>query len=557
MAAPMPALPERTAVVRHSRMAAAAFACVLLVTALLPVPEAQNAVRGAMPITARSAGEIRQWAPVVDGMMRTGELRLRPRRPDLVMGSRSHDRADQYHRGVRVFGGDVVVQTEGAVVLSIFGTLHRGLGIDTAPAIDETAALEALERRGAEPHAEPPELVVLPRDGGLYLLAWRIRATVPGDIRQYFVDARTGAVIFDYTDVKTQTPIGIGTGVLGDQKKMSVHQAATGQFVAEDGRRPPTLRTYDMQGSIQRTVDFLSGRVALNPATELSTSADNTWTDGMAVDAHTYSGWTYDFLYKRFNRQGLDNGNIRILSLVHPARREDIFTPLGSQWSLFFANAAYFGSGVVAYGVGLPPGVTSGGRTFDYMSGALDIVAHELAHGVTQYTSNLVYLNESGALNEAFSDIIGTAVEFTYHPPGTGPLRADYLLGEDVVRPNGIRSMADPGMFGHPDHYAIRFTGTADNGGVHINSGIANHAFYLAIEGGTNRTSGLAVQGVGAANRQQIENVFYRAFTELLPSNATFSIARAATIQAARDLYGVNSNAERAVIQAWNAVGVH
>ncbi|MBA3232124.1 MAG: peptidase M4 family protein [Acidobacteria bacterium] len=537
---------------------AAAAAWLLLTTSLAPHPEAQVEVRGPVQITAGAPAEIRQWTPLLEGMLRGGELRRRPPRPDRVMSVRSHDRADQYHRGVRVFGGDVVLQMESAQVLSIFGTLHRGVDLDTAPVIDEAGALAAVERRGAEPHLDAPELVVLPRDAGAYLLAWRIRATLPGDIRQFFVDARTGAVLLDFSDVKSQVPIiGTGTGVLGDQKKLSVRRAVNGQYVAEDGRRPPTLRTYDMQGNITRTVDFLSGRVNLNPATELAADADNNWTDVMAVDAHVYSGWTYDFLFKRFNRRGLDNGDVRIVSLVHPARREDFSTPLGSQWPLFFANAAYFGSGVVAYGVGLPPGVTAGGRTWDYMSGALDIVAHELAHGVTDYTSDLIYLNEPGALNEAFSDIVGTSVEFFYQPAGTGPLRADYLLGEDVVRPNGIRSMADPGMFGHPDHYAIRYTGTADNGGVHINSGIANHAFYLAIEGGTNRTSGMAVLGVGGVNRQQIENVFYRAFTELLPSSATFSIARAATIQAARDLYGVNSSPERAVTEAWTAVGVH
>ena len=81
-------------------------------------------------------------------------------------------------------------------------------------------------------------------------------------------------------------------------------------------------------------------------------------------------------------------------------------------------------------------------------------------------------------------------------------------------------------------------------------------AFYLAIEGGTNRTSGVSVTGVGAANREQIERVFYRAFTQMLPSGATFSLARAATVQAARDLYGGGSPAERAVQQAWSAVGV-
>ena len=96
----------------------------------------------------------------------------------------------------------------------------------------------------------------------------------------------------------------------------------------------------------------------------------------------------------------------------------------------------------------------------------------------------------------------------------------------------------EPAAVRRPRSLLAPLPGTADNGGVHINSGIANQAFYLAVEGGTNRTSGLAVQGVGGANREQIEKVFYRAFTLMLPSNATFSVARAATIQAARDLYG-------------------
>jgi hypothetical protein len=91
---------------------------------------------------------------------------------------------------------------------------------------------------------------------------------------------------------------------------------------------------------------------------------------------------------------------------------------------------------------------------------------------------------------------------------------------------------------------------------VHINAGIPGHAFYLAVEGGTNRTSGLTVQGVGAANREQIEKVFYRAFTLLMPSSSTFATARAATIQSARDLHGAGSSVERAVTQAWDAVGV-
>jgi thermolysin len=175
---------------------------------------------------------------------------------------------------------------------------------------------------------------------------------------------------------------------------------------------------------------------------------------------------------------------------------------------------------------------------------------------VTDYSSRLIYQNESGALNESFSDMMAVGAEFFFQRPGTGSQQADYLVGEDVVRPGGIRSMSNPGVFGDPDHYNTRFTGTDDNGGVHINSGIPNHAFYLAIEGGVNRTSGLSVQGVGAANREQIERAFYRAFTQLLPSSATFAVARAATLQSARDLFGAGSAPERAIEQAWTAVGV-
>jgi thermolysin len=289
----------------------------------------------------------------------------------------------------------------------------------------------------------------------------------------------------------------------------------------------------------------------------MAIDGDNTWEDGALADAHVYSGLTYDYYFKRFDRRGLDGANRRMQTMVHPVRRED-YPLYSAAFSLFFANAVYYGNGLMLYGVGLPPDVTASGRIWDHASGSLDIVAHEITHGVTEFTSDLIYLNESGALNESFSDIMSTSVEFFFHPAGDGPLRADYLCAEDVVRgpTNGIRSLADPKAYGHPDHYSVRFTGTSDNGGVHINSSIANHAFYLAIEGGTHRLSGVVVQGVGAPNRLQIERIFYRAFTQLLPSDATFAVARSATIQAARDLYGSGSAAERAVTEAWTAVGI-
>jgi thermolysin len=242
---------------------------------------------------------------------------------------------------------------------------------------------------------------------------------------------------------------------------------------------------------------------------------------------------------------------------VHPVNREDIDRYQDDIVDLFYLNAAYFGRGVMVYGEGLPPDLTDDvGQHWNYVAGGLDVVAHELTHGVTEFTSQLSYRVESGALNEAFSDIMGTSAEFFFQPPGSGPLMADYLIGEDVITPGGIRSLEDPERFGNPDHYSKLYVGPRDGGGVHINSTIPSHAFYLAIEGGTNRTSGIAVRGVGGSQRDQIEKVLYRAFAFLMPPSADFATARAATLQSARDLFGAGSPAEAAVAQAWTAVGV-
>ena len=512
--------------------------------------------RGRTIISTQTPAERRAWTSRVDAMLRTGELRLRQTRDDPMVPDRTHERADQYYRGVRVFGGDVARQLRGGATESVFGTIYEGITLDPSPGIDEDRAREILATRlgRAIDDRIAPELVVLPLEAGGYALTWRFRVVGRADTRQYFIDAHTGATVREYSDRKTQAAVGRATGVLGDSKKISV-RAASGQFQTRDDLRPPTIETYDMKGDPVRTDNFLIGGINLT-SNDLAVDSDNDWTDGAVGDAHIYAGYTYDYYFKRFARRGLNNADIRMQNLVHPVRRSD-FQIYINDYPDYFVNAFYDGGGVMVFGEGLPPNVTVDGQNWDFLSGSLDVVAHELTHGVTDYTSNLIYQNESGALNESFSDIMGTSVEFFYQSAGSGPMRADYLIAEDVVRPGGLRSMSDPRSFGDPDHYSRRFLGSADNGGVHINSGISNQAFYLAIEGGTNRTSGMTVQGVGGANREQIEKVFYRAFTQLMPSNSTFSVARAATIQAARDLYGGNSPAEQAVTAAWTAVGVN
>lgn len=540
-------------------------AVIACVTAALGVlfthaPAAQG--HGALStIAAASSASLREWDGRTQAMLRSGELRTRRVRDDTQIPGRVTERADQYYRGVRVFGADVSrsIDDQG-IVQSVFGNVYSGIDISPDPKLgpDEVRA-RVTELTGYEQaETNEPELVVLPGDAAdTFALAWRMRAvTADADIVQYFLDAASGSVLRQYSDRQTQSAVGRATGVLGDSKKISVTNGG-GTFTARDLLRPPVIETEDMKGDPIRTANYLNGRITLG-ASDLASDSDNTWTDGAVDDAHIYAGYTYDFYFKRFGRRGLDDNNIRIRGLANPVHRTVAdLTQFFSSFPDFFVNAFYAGGGVMVYGVGLPPGFTLGGQSWDFTSGALDIVAHELTHGVTEFTSNLIYQNESGALNEAFSDMMGISAEFFFQPAGSGNLKADYLMGEDVIRPGGIRSAENPIAYGDPDHYSKRFLGAADNGGVHINSAIASHAFYLAIEGGTNRTSGLSVQGVGGANRDQVEKTFYRAFTQLMPANSTFSVARAATIQAARDLFGASSNAERAITQAWTAVGVN
>jgi bacillolysin len=539
----------------------AALACVTAALGLLSsrAPSAQG--RGSLAtIVPGSVQALRDWDTRTQSMLRSGELRMRQVREDTLLPGHSIERADQYYRGVRVHGADISRQLDGrGMVQSVFGNVYDGIDISPDPGLapDEVRARIAELAGAAQDGAADPELVVLPRDEGRFRLAWRMRAvTAQVDIVQYFLDAASGDVLLQYSDRQSQSAVGRAAGVLGDSKKISVTGSGS-SFTARDLLRPPVIETEDMKGDPARTLGYLNGTLLLG-ASDLASTTDNNWTDVAVDDAHVYAGYTYDFYFKRFGRRGLDDNNIRIRGLANPVRRTP--TDLARYFNSFpdfFVNAFYAGGGVMAYGVGLPPGFTLSGQAWNYLSGALDVVAHELTHGVTEFTSNLIYRNESGALNEAFSDMMGTSAEFFFQPAGSGPLKADYLVGEDVVTPGGLRSMENPGLFGDPDNYSRRFLGTTDNGGVHINSGIANQAFYLSIEGGTNRTSGLAVQGVGSGSREQIEKVFYRAFTQLMPSDSTFAVARAATIQAARDLYGANSAPERAVTQAWTAVGVN
>jgi thermolysin len=578
---------------------------------------------GRIMLMATTQSAVAESNSLLTRLLQAGELTSVRVQDDPQIAGRQMQTLQQVYNGILVEGGSVTLQRAGPTTISVFGTLFNAVSVDTAPAIAPIDAARIIEKAANAfiAFGASPTLVVVPSPAGTFALTYK--ATVEYAIT-YYVDASTGDVV-RIVDEKTYDT-GLGTGTLGDQKKMATALLG-GTYRTKDTLRPAGISTYDTGGSPAVLDRMLNGNIATD--NDLASNTTNSWTNGYVVDAHSNTGFTYDYLFRQHNWSGLDGGNRPVTDIVHSGTE--------ARDNAFFI-APPFGpnrNGAMVYGR------TSGGVPVT----ALDVAGHELMHGVTFFSLSrrtgsgfvpIIYtvlgptsfvLNgqtfqcstatlggrrffcsngryvlgavHTGAINEAVSDIFGTSVEFFYQPVGSGPLKADYLMGEDITNFGPNRSLSNPesigirhdsGSIGYPDHvtkmlnYALLVTGgpvtnptsvtfapvafsngsvvsflnsgSSDGGGVHQNSTVFSHAFYLAVEGGRNATSGVSVTGVGAANRAQIEKVFFRAETQLMPNNATLQTAAAVVIQAAIDLYGAGSAPTQAVTQAMIAVGL-
>jgi Zn-dependent metalloprotease len=488
----------------------------------------------------------------IDTMLGAGELDIAGVQTDTIIAGRAVERLGQVYEGLPVFGAQVIRQMDGRSVVSITGRLYEALEMDVNPAISPLGASE-IALAAAPPGAHVPgetTLGITPVESG-YRLAYRMVVRSDWTIREVYVDAQTGAIVRSINGIHSQAAIGQGNGVFGAVRKLSTNQTSI-TYQAVDKLRPAEAFTLQFPGTVSRLNLFLNSGVIFN--SDIATDSDNTWEDGPTVDAHAFQGLVYDYYYKRFGRNGMDDRNVEVDSIVHPLARSEASRQPPNVVGTFINNAFYCCDGLLVFGDG-------DGRVFTFLAGAFDVMAHEWTHGVTDFTSQLIYQDESGALNEAFSDIMAAAMEFYHQPVGSGRDQADWLIAEDVVllSPGYLRSLNNPVAGGEPDHYSRRqFIGTStDDGGVHFNLTIATHAFYLAVAGGQNRVSLITVPGVGMANIERMERVFYRAFTLLMAPNSRFSDARRATIQAASDLFGAGSAERTQVELAWTAVGVN
>lgn len=250
-------------------------------------------------------------------------------------------------------------------------------------------------------------------------------------------------------------------------------------------------------------------------------------------EAYDGAGATYDFYFEAYNRNSIDDRGMRLDSSVHYGKGYD--------------NAFWNGTQMV-YGDG-------DGTLFQRFTKSVDVIGHELTHGVTAREANLDYRDQPGALNESISDVFGSLVK--QHGLGQTAAEADWLIGEGLftakVHGAALRSMKAPGtayddpVLGRdpqPANMKDFVQTTDDDGGVHINSGIPNHAFYLAAV------------ALGGPAWEKAGRIWYVALCDRLKPTSDFAEASRLTAAVASDLFGAASAEAKAVQSAWRAVGV-
>ncbi|WP_431676923.1 M4 family metallopeptidase [Kitasatospora sp. KL5] len=463
-----------------------------------------------------------------------------------------HVRYERTFAGLPVLGGDLIVhQSAQGAIRSTDRAVKGSIAPATlTPKLSATQA--AAKAHGAVAatvgvsDGDEPALASVDPAGAAQLVVWAAsgkprlahRTTVGGvrtdgtpSSRVVVTDAATGEVLSTHEQVQTATATGSGTGVFVGTVALTTDRTAS---------------AYELRDATRGGQYTVSMNGKKGGKGTLYTDADNVWGNGSAadgqsaaVDAQYGAAATWDFYKNTFGRLGIRNDGIGAYSRVH----------YGRDYSNAFWSDSCF---CMTYGDGA-------GNTHPLTS--LDVSGHEMSHGVTSNTAGLNYSGESGGLNEATSDIFGTAVEFYANLASD---KGDYLIGELIdIRGDGspLRYMDKPSRDGRSADYWSSSVGSLD---VHYSSGVGNHFFYLLAEGSGAKTingvsydsptyNGSTVTGIG---RDKALQVWYRALSVYMTSTTDYQGARTATLQAATDLYGAGSAEYAAVAAAWTAVNV-
>ncbi|MEU6484418.1 M4 family metallopeptidase [Streptomyces sp. NPDC046887] len=493
----------------------------------------------------------------------------------LKQGAEETVRLQQKHRGVPVLGGQYVVRMENAggkrVVTGTSGKYFTGLTAGVKPAVDESTAVRravtsTLERLGGaklartdapnrvkkdEPQplrGDAAGLVVVPRGAGVLAYHVTVRGSHPVTgapvIQQVYVDARAGYPLLSFSGIKTLAPertaadpapkgadkaapsaaAGSGTRLDGTRVPLEVRPADGRFLLADDARMAAgsknALTTWDARDKDVAEVmgTWPAGlKEYSSPTAEFGKDA----TESGAVDAHWAAGQVYDYYKQRHGRDGLDGRGGAVNSLVGV-----------TDWGMPYVNAFWDGTKMV-YG--------SGDETYRPLSADLDVVGHEMTHGVVENTANLVYAGQSGALNEAIADYLGNAIDVDRS--GTPMDHPDAgLIGEDLCRTGGPRACAlrdlNDGATTSKNFLGVTFS--TDNGGVHLNSTIFSGALWDLR------------QDLGA---ELADRIVYKALTSYLTPLDGFTDGRNAVLAAAKEV-GANAKQLAVVKRSFNAHGI-
>jgi Zn-dependent metalloprotease len=505
-----------------------------------------------------------------------------------------HDRHQQYYKGLKVQFGVAITHTSNGIVQSTNGELYNPKGLNITPTLSKidgfntamgltsaTAFLWEDESQANMMEYSKPEgeLIIFPNvNKGTVHLAYKydIYATAPISRNELYIDAHTGELLYVNPIIKHANRLISNKDIENSAKALEKTVTTFAPGTAETRYSGTQTMEATSNGTVFELLDETRGNGIVTWNSERQTlyqdvpftDNDNNWTaaehknafdDDGALDAHWGAQMTYDFwALPLLNRNSFDDNGAKIISYVHYDDNEGNSTGYDN---------AFWNGRVMTYG---------DGNNFDVLT-ALDVCGHEIGHAVCSHTADLAYQNQSGGMNEGYSDIWGACVE-QFGRTGSLDGAIDpgvWLIGEDIGSGgNPLRSMIEPRDEGDPDTYlSPEWTITADEGlcvpdgtandycGVHSNSGVLNHWFYILTVGavGTNNpinfldTDNYNVTGIGMSKAAEIAYLVERDF---LTANSTLADARVASIAVASSLYCANDPETIAVTNAWNAVNV-
>ena len=450
----------------------------------------------------------------------------------------THVRMSQKFKGIEVYGSDFYVHLKKGKE-QFTGSYHLIINqVDTVARISETRAIEIVtsdlqtkttvtnlsaEQKKILKYDQPEIKLVfknLESKTDSFRLLYQI-AIRPNFMQEwiYFIDAIDGTIHKGYNNTKFNGPATATAYDLSGVLRTINTYFQDGKYYMSNQSEPMYNAIKD-EGYIQ-IFDYQNTSnnwIAV-------TSPNNTWNNKAAVSANYFSTLTYRYFKNTFNRNSINGDGGNMLTFVNYVSGD----------ILELGNTAFWNGKFAVFG--------TGGTKFSNLAGGLDAIAHEYGHGIIGSTADLIYENQSGAINETYADIFGAMVD-----------RADWYIGEDITKvdyspTSRLRDMSNPhnsGVVGdqywQPMHTSEMYIGTEDYGGVHANSGIGNYAYYLFAT---------------AITKEKAEQVFYKALTDYLVSSSQFIDLRIAVIQAATDLYGATSMEVNKAKEAFDAVGIY